>query len=109
MDLIKNKIKQIDPRIEPKEASNFIQLIAFGVIPNRDFKCSKCNSQLVLWKKTSFDFSAIISRGRRSYRRSFTSTCTKTTFFQCDKCEKSFGTQFGLSVHLRWHNKNLNK
>ena len=29
--------------------------------------------------------------------------------FQCDKCEKSFGTQFGLSVHLRWHNKNLNK
>jgi hypothetical protein len=33
MDLIKNKIKQIDPRIEPKEASNFIQLIAFGVIP----------------------------------------------------------------------------
>ena len=29
--------------------------------------------------------------------------------FQCDKCEKSFGTQFGLSVHLRWHNTNLNK
>ena len=29
--------------------------------------------------------------------------------FQCDKCEKSFGTQFGLSVYSRWHNKNINK
>ena len=28
--------------------------------------------------------------------------------FQCDKCQKSLCTQFGLSVHLRWHNKNLN-
>ncbi len=37
MDLIKNKIKQIDPRIEPKEASNFIQLIALGVITEQRF------------------------------------------------------------------------
>jgi len=49
MDLIKNKIKQIDPRIEPKDEKTFIHLIALGVIPDKGFECFKCKSKVVLW------------------------------------------------------------
>ena len=49
MDLIKNKIKQIDPRIPSKKANLLMQLIEFGAIHSRDFKCSKCDSQLIIW------------------------------------------------------------
>ena len=49
MDLIKNKIKKIDPRIPQNESDFLIQLIAFGAIPDRDFQCFKCKSKLVIW------------------------------------------------------------
>jgi hypothetical protein len=49
MDLVKNKITQIDPRIPPNESDFLIQLIGFGAIPDRGFRCYKCNSKLVIW------------------------------------------------------------
>jgi len=48
MDLIKNKIKQIDPRIEPKDEKTFIHLIALGIISDKGFERFKCKSKLVL-------------------------------------------------------------
>ena len=31
--------------------------------------------------------------------------CKGTDSFKCDKCEKSFSTKHGLSIHLAWHTK----
>ena len=114
MDLIKNKIKQIDPRIEPKEAINFIQFIALGVIPNRDFKCSKCNSQLVLWlrKRDAQDTTHHISWRCSSGKCHCWISCFENSFFSTFR--KPFKTlikiikYWCIQISIAHHNNNNN-